>query len=182
MQRDPAGASTRGTELIEAKEALRANAERLQAMFHHAAVGIAVADMSGRFLEVNQRFAQALGYAPDELLTRTFKDFTHPEDMDRTDENVGRLGRREVDDYVYEKRYVRKDGTVMWGRTSVTLLTSASGEPEQFVGVVEDITDRKEAEDAIVMRRECSRRSTARRDARVEARHQRCSGHRCRED
>jgi PAS domain S-box-containing protein len=136
-------------ELLDTKEALRQNAERLQAMFNQAAVGIAVADLDGRLVEVNPKFAQVVGYSADELMSRTFVDITHPDDVQRTQEYSGRLIRGEIGDYVYEKRYLRKDGTAVWSRSSVALLRNASGEPQRFLGVIEDITARKEAEEAL---------------------------------
>jgi PAS domain S-box-containing protein len=136
-------------ELLDAKEVLRQNAERLQAMFSQAAVGIAVTDLDGRFVEVNPKFAQVVGYDAAELLSRTFVDITHADDVQRTRDYSARLIRGEIADYVYEKRYRRKDGTAVWSRSSVTLLRDASGEPQRFIGVIEDITHRKEAEVAL---------------------------------
>jgi len=108
-----------------------------------------VADLDGRFLEVNPKFAQVLGYDAEELLSRTFLDLTHPDDMVFTRDYVRRLVQREIADVVAEKRYIRKDGSVVWSRSSITLLKNAVGEPQRFIGVIEDITARKAAEEAL---------------------------------
>jgi PAS domain S-box-containing protein len=130
-------------------EALRTSEERLQAIFHHAAVGIAVADLSGRFIEMNQKFAEIVGYSPAELSQLTFREITFPEDLPATIKEMGRLLAGEISDYSLEKRYVRRDGGIVWSSSTVTLLKDAAGQPMRFVGVVQDITERKAIEEAL---------------------------------
>jgi PAS domain S-box-containing protein len=136
-------------ELLAAREALREREERLGAIFNQAAVGMAVATLDGRFEEVNERFVQILGYPLEELRKLSFTDLTHPDDLPATQANVRRLLAGEVTDYVNEKRFVHKDGSHVWTLTSVTLLRDPAGEPRRFVGVVEDITERRRAEEAL---------------------------------
>ncbi len=133
----------------ETEEALRQSEERFRASFSQAAVGIALAGLDGRFELANQRFAEILGYLPAELYQRTFREFTYPEDMAPTDELVRRLMAGEIKEYAIEKRYVRKDGELVWSFTTVTLLRNAHGEPHRFIGVIEDITTRKQAEEGL---------------------------------
>lgn len=132
-----------------AAETLRASEERLRAMFNQAAVGIAVADLGGRFLDMNRKFSDILGYSPDQLRQFTFADITHPDDLADTHAALRRLVAGSIPDYSLEKRYLRKDQSVVWSLTTVTLLTDAAGRPRQFIGVIEDITARKRAEAAL---------------------------------
>ncbi len=136
-------------ELLRTKEALRENVQRLQAIFNQAAVGIAIAALDGHFLDMNSKFGHILQYSPDELRGLTFNDITHPDDREETGVWVRRLLSGEISDYVIEKRYLRKDGTAVWSLTTVTLLKDASGRPQQFIGVIEDITSRRLAEEAL---------------------------------
>ena len=137
------------TKQKRADEALRENAERLRAMFNQAAVGIATGTLEGRFVEANQKFSDILGYSIEELRELTFLDVTHADDMEVTRANTQRLVAGEIADLVYEKRYVRKDGSPVWSRSTVTLLKDAAGKPQRYVAVIEDITARKVAETAL---------------------------------
>ena len=128
---------------------LRANEERLRATFNHAAVGIGVVDLNFRFVEANQKLLDTLGYSLEELRELTVMDITHPLERARTQAESQRLLGGETSDYILEKRYVRKGGATVWSRTSVTLLRNPAGEPQQMVGIVEDITDRKLADEAL---------------------------------
>ncbi|MBC8096661.1 MAG: PAS domain S-box protein [Akkermansiaceae bacterium] len=129
-----------------AAEALRESAERLHAIFHQAAVGIAMATLEGHFVEANSKCLDILGYSSEELRQLTFTDITYREDLEPTHSGISRLLAGEIADLVYEKRYVRKDGALVWSLTTVTLLRNAAGQPERFIGVIEDITRRKGAE------------------------------------
>ena len=137
------------TKQKRADEALRENAERLRAMFNQAAVGIAMGTLEGRFVEANQKFSDILGYSIEELRELTFLDVTHADDMEITRSSTRRLLAGEIADLVYEKRYVRKDGSPVWSRSTVTLLKDAAGKPQRYVAVIEDITARKVAETAL---------------------------------
>ena len=132
-----------------AEETLRDSDERLRATFNQAAVGIAVADLDGRFEEVNQKFSDIVGYTASELLQMTFNDLTHPADSARTRENVRRLIEGEVREYIQEKRYLRKDGRSVTSLTTDTLLHDTAQRPRRFIGVIEDITQRKQDEEVI---------------------------------
>jgi PAS domain S-box-containing protein len=136
-------------ELMATKEELRKSEERLSAVFNQAAVGIAVADLTGRFEQVNQRFQEIVGYSPEELLKLTFLDITHPDDLAMSRTQSRRLIAQEIPEYSYEKRFVRKDGSPVWGLATVTLLKDAAGRPQQFIGVIEDISERRNAEEAL---------------------------------
>lgn len=125
---------------------LRESEERLRATFEQAAVGIAHVSTAGRFLRINDRFCDIVGHTHGEMLARTFQDITHPEDLEADLEHAQRLLRGEADTYSMEKRYLRKDGEVVWVNLTVSLVRSQAGHPRWFVSVVEDVTRRKEAE------------------------------------
>ena len=136
------------SERRQTEEALRQSEERFRASFHQAAVGMAIASSEGRFEQINERFSQILGYQPAELYDRTFRDITHPEDLPRTLFEMRRLLAGEIADYSIEKRYVRKDGSIVWSCSTVSLLKNDNA-PERFIGAIEDITARKNAEEAL---------------------------------
>ena len=123
--------------------------ERFRATFQQAAVGIAHVAPNGRFLRLNQRFCDIVGYPREELLQLTFQDITHPDDLDADVDHVQRLLEGASNTYSMEKRYFRKDGGIVWVNLTVRLLREETGEPRWFVSVVEDITRRKIAEKKI---------------------------------
>jgi PAS domain S-box-containing protein len=128
------------------EEVLRVREDRLRVTFEQAAVGIAMAGLDGYFVEMNRKFCELVGYSVAELRQRTFRDLTHPDDKATTDASIGRLKSGEIRDYSLEKRYVRRDGVAFWSLTTVTLLHDSAGQAERFIGVIEDISGRKEAE------------------------------------
>src|SRR6202790_1084314 len=131
------------------EDALRTSEERLRATFNQAAVGIVVADLNGRFLEANPRFCDILGYSFDELQQLTFAQIVHPEDLSGSQAEARVLLAGEIQHCAFENRYIRKDGAALWGRTTLALLRDAGGEAQRIVGIVEDITDRKDTERAL---------------------------------
>lgn len=138
------------TKRKEAEEALRKSEERFRTFFHTAAVGASQADpATGRFLLVNGKFCQLLGYDEDELLSMTFSQVTHPEDRARDAEGLSRLLRDEIREYITEKRYVRKDGRILWVQLARALVRDKDGHPLHTSAIVQDITERKRTEEAL---------------------------------
>lgn len=133
----------------QTEEALRQSEERFRASFNQAAVGMAIAGLDGRFEQVNERFTEILGYTAEELYRRTFRDLTYADDIPPTEALVRRLLAGEIKEYVIEKRYRRKDDLLVWSLTTVTLLRDAQDQPSRFIGVIEDITQRKQAEEGL---------------------------------
>ena len=130
--------------LIRERDAkLRESEERFRATFEHAAVGIAHVSPDGRFLRVNNKFCDIVGYKRDEMLAKAFQDITHPGDLDADLDHVQRLLRGESEVYSTERRYLRKDGETVWGNLTVTLFRDDDGKPKWFISVVEDITEKK---------------------------------------
>ena len=135
---------------LAASEAqLNESEERFRTTFEQAAVGIAHVATDGQFLRINQKFCEIVGFTKEEMLTRTFQDITHPDDLDADLEYVRQVLAGEIKTYSMEKRYFKKDGEVVWINLTVSLLRRDNGQPRYFIAVVEGITERKEAEDML---------------------------------
>jgi PAS domain S-box-containing protein len=137
------------TELVNAKEALRETADRLRAVFDQAAVGMAIAELDGRITEVNDRFLRILGYDRSDVSRLTVEGLISPEDRPAAQTRMRELVAGEQSDFAVEQQLVRKDGSLVWGRTSVNVLRDADGEANRFVGIIEDIGEQKAAEEAL---------------------------------
>jgi len=132
-----------------AEDALRESEERFRATFEQAAVGISHVDIDGRFLRVNRKLCEITGYERDELLELNIRDVTHPDDIEADVKFGESLEKGEIPTYSMEKRYIRKDGAITWVNLTVSLVRKASGDPDYFIDVVEDISARKQAEEAL---------------------------------
>jgi two-component system cell cycle sensor histidine kinase/response regulator CckA len=126
--------------------ALRESEERFRATFEQAAVGIGHTTLDGRWLRVNQRLCDIVGYTRDELLARTFQDITHPDDLDFDLAEHRRLLANEIQTRSREKRYLHKDGSVVWVDLTVSMAREPSGELRYSIAVIQDITRRKQLE------------------------------------
>ena len=105
--------------------------------------------LDGRWIRVNQRLCEILGYTQEELSGLTFQSITHPEDLQNDLDQLGRLLAGEVDTYSMEKRYFRKDGPAFWAELTVSVARDARGRPAHLISVVQDISQRHEAESAL---------------------------------
>ena len=114
-----------------------------------SAVGIAHVSTDGRWQRVNDKLCAIVGYTREELLELTVRDLTHPDDLETDIAHVRQVLSGAVTTYSGEKRYVRRDRSVVWVNVTVSLARTAAGEPRHFISVVEDITDRKRAEEAL---------------------------------
>ena len=129
-----------------AEAALRESEQRSRETFEQAAVGITHVDLNGVLVDVNQKFCDMLGYARDELLGKTVKDITHPDDYGRGSQYRKLLAHGASKAMSGEKRFLRKDGTIMWARRTMSPACDDAGNPQYLISVVEDITERKELE------------------------------------
>jgi PAS domain S-box-containing protein len=121
----------------------------LQAIFDHAAVGIAQGNVDGELLRVNNRYCQMLGYSEAELRTKTIQDITHPNDLDVTLTGYRQLLEGQISMHSMEKRYIRRDGTIFCARLNLSLVRDHDNRPKYFIAVVEDITEKIQAERAL---------------------------------
>ncbi len=133
------------TERQRIEEALRESEERFRATFHQAAVGIAHVAIDGRWLLVNQRLCNILGYTPEELQLLAFQDITHPDDINADLKYFYQILADDIQTYSIEKRYFCKDRSIVWVNLTVSLMREPSGEPRYFIYVVEDISERQAA-------------------------------------
>ena len=141
-------AGTDITGLKRAEAALRESEATFRAMFDSSSVGkIEVEPESGRFLRANRAMCKFVGYSEAELLAHTVYDITHPDDRDRDREPLRRLVAGESDVFDVEKRYVRKDGNVVWARVTVNVIRDEAGRALRNMAVILDITERKEREE-----------------------------------
>ncbi len=128
---------------------LRESEERFRLTIDNAATGMALVALDGRFVRVNRALCDITGYSADELTQRTFRDITHPDDLGKEVELSDRLTRGDIPRYQFEKRYMRKDGSVVECLLNVSLFRAPDGAPRYFISQIEDVTLRKRASEAI---------------------------------
>ncbi len=128
---------------------LRETEKRFRKIFEEAAVGMALMDMNGNLLDGNPALQKMLGYSREELSQISYKAYTHPKDQPTSARLFKELAEGKRDSYTREKRYIRKDGRLVWGQVTVSLLRGPGGEPLFTIVMTEDITQRKEAEEEI---------------------------------
>ena len=137
------------SERKRAEQTLRTSEERFRLVFRHSAAGMVLVSPDFYFLEVNDAFCKMLGCTESELLGKTFQDVTLPEDRPVGGELVRRVLSGEMATFHFEKRYLHKDGTVVWGLASSMLIRDSQNQPLHFVTQIQDITERKRAEEAL---------------------------------
>src|SRR4051812_2779163 len=132
-----------------AEDALRESEQRFRGTFEIARVGIADCDVQGRFLRVNQKLCEIVGYTREELFQKTWQDITHPDDLAASLEQFLPLLRGEQPGYSLEKRCVRKDGSPVWIDLAVSLRRDAAGTPAYVIAILQDISERKLLEEEL---------------------------------
>jgi PAS domain S-box-containing protein len=133
----------------QAEEQLQLNEQRLQLIFDHSPLGMATVAKTLRFLTANSRFCGLVGYSEEELRQRTFAEITCAEDRTKDIAEVKRLLAGKIDKYETEKRYIRKDGRTIWAKVNVALIRDLQQAPLFFLPIIEDISDRRQAEDQL---------------------------------
>jgi PAS domain S-box-containing protein len=135
---------------LSAEEESRASEAQFRAMFEVASIGMAQADPRTRqWLRVNQKMCAITGYSATELLGMRVTELTHSDDRQKDLEAFQRVVRGEAPDYRVEKRYVRKDGAVVWVNVNMTVIRDAAGQPTRTMATIEEITERKQLEEAL---------------------------------
>ncbi|MFA6322598.1 MAG: PAS domain S-box protein [Candidatus Buchananbacteria bacterium] len=132
-----------------AEMALADNEARMRAIFENSPIAIVLVDLNNKFISANSAAVSLWGYSEDELQKMTFGDITHPDEVQRDIKQVKRLVRGEIVVYNVDKRYIRKDGKVIYGRASATLIRDGHDRPLHFLTIIEDITEHKKWEKAI---------------------------------
>ncbi len=133
----------------EVRRALADSEARFQVTFENAPVGMAHVAPDGRWLRVNEALCRILGYAPDELTAKSFQDVTYSDDLAASVARVDQMRDGKIDRYDADKRYLRKDGTIVWARLTVSCVRKNDGSIDYLVTVVEDISARKYAEEEL---------------------------------
>jgi PAS domain S-box-containing protein/diguanylate cyclase (GGDEF)-like protein len=138
------------TETREAYQRAHQSEQLFKGAFEEAPIGMALTSVdagdAGRFVQVNRAMCELLGYSEDELLSMSFGDISHPEDLDESVDSFRRILAGEITDYELEKRYLRADGRTVWGLVHVSIVRDSSGDPLYAIGQVQNVTERKAAE------------------------------------
>nr|MBI3611986.1 PAS domain S-box protein [Nitrospirota bacterium] len=143
------GSMTDITERKRAEQALRESESRFRSAFEKTAVGMVLLDINGRFLRANPAFCTLVGYSEVELLSKTFLEITHPEDLEKNLPVVKRLMAGEIESFFVEKRYLHKLGHPVWVHASVASVRDAMGRPLNLIAQSQDITERKRTEEVL---------------------------------
>ena len=147
--RTPASTSKTAPADHFAPEGLLRGDKRFRAVFEAAPLGIAIADPDGYFIETNNAFHRLLGYDPQEVKELTFVDITHPEDRQETDRLSLEARNGTINAYETEKRYLKKNGDYLWAIVRATAIRDDHGKLQYWLGIIEDVTERKKANEAL---------------------------------
>ncbi|WP_338875719.1 PAS domain S-box protein [Spirosoma sp. SC4-14] len=129
------------------KEAtLKTVEQQFQTAFTNAAVGVVILDTQSNVKLINTAFAEFVGYSQEELFDKHFRTISHPDDIDENVGLVNQLLRGESTSYVFNKRYLRKDGSIVWGQVSSALVRDQDGNPDSFISIVQDVTAQVKAQ------------------------------------
>ncbi len=134
------------TERKRTEQALRDSEERFRTIFEKGPIGMATVNHDGRFLRVNSAFSRMLGYSEEELTKLSYKDVTHPDHIEADMKKVGELIKGEIQIYNTEKRYICKNKGILWGDLTLSTVRDEKGEFLYFLAMLEDVTERKKAE------------------------------------
>lgn len=137
------------TKRKEAEANLRISEETFRGSFENAAIGMALVDLSGEWISVNDRLCEMVGYSQEELKNKTFKDITHPEDIKSSLKQLQGMLKGQRDSFQAEKRYIHKNGKVINIILSVSVIKDADSKPFRFVSQITDVTPLKEAEEKL---------------------------------
>ncbi|WP_239490077.1 PAS domain S-box protein [Luteitalea sp. TBR-22] len=136
-------------DIRRAQDELHESEERFRSAFEAAAVGMALVAPDGRMLKVNQAFCEMLGYDAEALQALTFQAITHPDDLEADLAQAARLARGDIRSYQLEKRYLHRDGRVIWIRLTGSAVRDTRGNLVHFIAQVEDVTDHRQAQQAL---------------------------------
>ena len=136
--------------LAESEAAIRKSEEEFRTVFEKGPLGIAISDERSRFIKINPMFCRMVGYSQEELLTKTFTDITHPDHLAEDISQIQRLGAAEISEYSTEKRYIKKNGEVIWASVVATVVRDVDGKFLYYLTLIADISERKAIEEKMV--------------------------------
>jgi PAS domain S-box-containing protein len=136
-------------DLSRAQDGAAAAESRFRGAFEQVAVGMNHVSLDGRYLRVNQRYCAITGYSAEDLLRLSVSDITHPDDAEGDRRNMARLLEGDCPSLTWEKRYIRKDGSVIWVNLTGSVMRSSAGDAQYLAWVVEDVTARVNAQEAL---------------------------------
>lgn len=134
------------TDRAKSETALLETEARFRSAFEDAGIGMAIINTQGKYIRVNQSLCDLLGYSESELLTKTFVDITHPEDLHKCVNSVQKCLTGEINKFQEEKRHLDKQGNIIWSLSSVSLVRNKDQEPLHFIAQIQDISERHEIE------------------------------------
>ena len=137
-------------EVQQHMEALRESEERFRSAFDYATIGMGVVSLDGRWLQVNRSLCEIIGYAGPELLASNIKEITHREDLVALDEQIQRLAEGTISSHQTEVRYSHKQGKEVWAHLGMSLVRDGQANPRHLIFQIQDITDRKRAEEQLL--------------------------------
>jgi PAS domain S-box-containing protein len=138
------------TERKQAEEVIRKGERKFRAIYEQAPTGIATLDsITGRFTQINRRYCDIIGYSQEEMLDRSFQDITYPDDLQADSDHIQQLLAGQISSFTMEKRYIRKNGEIIWVNLTCVPLWLESTDPRHHMAMVEDITHRKLGEKSL---------------------------------
>jgi PAS domain S-box-containing protein len=132
--------------LAESEAAIRESEEQFRTVFEKGPLGMAISDEMFRFIKINPMFCTMTGYSREELLTKTFRDLTHPDHLAEDISQVQRLTAGEISEYTTEKRYIKKNGDIIWASVVVSAVRDLDGKFLYYLALISDISERKAIE------------------------------------
>ncbi len=137
------------TERKKSEQKLQISEEKFRGLFTQSHVGTAIVGLDKRFIRCNESFCRFLGYSEEELIGKTITDFTYPEDIEIGMNQLKQIAKGEIESAILQKRYLRKDGVVVWGELTISIVRNEANEPLYYLPVIQDISVRYRAEQAL---------------------------------
>nr|WP_294942205.1 PAS domain S-box protein [uncultured Mucilaginibacter sp.] len=137
------------TQKKKAEQNLGISEETFRNAFEHSSIGMVLVSLEGKFMKVNKSICDMLGYTREELMSKTFQEITHPDDLQADLALLQKTLNKEIQNYQLEKRYFTKPGNIIWVVLNVSIVLGQGGEPLYFVSQIKDITEQKKAEEAL---------------------------------